>query len=431
MTRSILVVTTDSALRASAVHAARALDLRTREAGNVPTAAQRLAEEQVEVVLADEAAFDEGLVDAVAALRPRPTLALFGGDGAPALRDAASIVMRIAPPHTPQQIEAALAGLLRSRLIEHERDRLRKESLESVPMLLTGGSRAARRLREIVERIASTPRTTVLILGERGSGRRAVAREIHERSAFARSPLVSLQCAGASSNTMDDALHAAGGGTLVLNAIDELDPALQERLALFLQERQVLRPGGRAVPAAGVRIVATTHRDLAQRVEQRAFRDDLHYRLNVLSLAVPALRERREDLPALIEGTLTRLAHEHAFGTTRLSPEATRAVYAHAWPGNLRELRSVLEAALMRSSGGTIQLDDVGLPSTEEPEPAVAAPLENAALTIELGDRSLRSLEEALIRRVLVETAGNRSRTARLLGVNRATLYNKLKLYGI
>jgi DNA-binding NtrC family response regulator len=356
--------------------------------------------------------------------------------------------VRAPRPRSLSEPAAASAEAARAQALGAE-DRARR------PGPLLGSSRAVRRLLETIERVASTPRTTVLITGETGVGKETVAREIHARSARAGAAFVALPCAGLRPERLALALRRAAGGTLFLDEVGALERELQELLLCFLSERRIGPaespssaagqppsqaaggPPSREAAPGDVRVIASTRLDLARRVAERRLREDLHYRLNVLSIEVPPLRERRDDLPELVEHCLARLAEELGLVRLALSPQAHALALAHAWPGNLRELRNALERGALRAQEGVVAAPALALPdlrTSAHPAaemPAAAGAAREAAAALPIGDGSLRAVEEALIRRVLADACGNRSRAARVLGVNRTTLYNKLRLYGI
>ena len=307
---------------------------------------------------------------------------------------------------------------------------------------LIGPSAALRRLREKIARVAAAPRTTVLVTGESGVGKEVVARGIHARSERRDGPFVALNCAaltdglleaelfgheagaltGASSKGRDGLFAAADGGTLLLDEIGELAPELQAKLLRVLQERSYRRVGGNEDQATDVRIIACTNRDLSKLVEEGRFREDLYYRLNVLVLRVAPLRERREDIAPIASHLCDEIEREHGLLTGGLSEATVATLEAHHWPGNVRELKNAIERAAVECAGALIEPEHLGIGPA--PSPASAGTDGNSPL-------NLKRMEERLIRRALEETGGNRSRSARLLGVNRATLYNKLRAYQI
>jgi len=277
--------------------------------------------------------------------------------------------------------------------------------------LLAGSSDARERLVDALVRVARTPRTTVLVRGERGAGKRTAAEQLHALSARRAGPCAVLRAsAELAPAELPAAVRRAQGGTLVLLAVERLAPGGQAALLSELVE-----------PSADARLVVTASQSLAAGVEAGRLREELFYRLNVLSLAVPALRERKADLPAMAAALLSGLGRCAGLEAA-LAPDALEALRAYAFPGNLRELEAVLAAALARTGGGAIGAADLALPHPRG-GPCGTPPAHGA-------DLSLRVLEERQIRRVLDLCGGNRSRAARALGINRQTLYNKLAALG-
>jgi len=295
--------------------------------------------------------------------------------------------------------------------------------------ILEGKSSAAGRLRTQVERIARTPRTTVLLVGQRGRELELVARSIHlhakGRGAFLP---VSAQALSASARQVDVFGCAGGlcerarGGTLFLDEVSELKDELQAHLLRSLEERLHGAEREASVEVQEPRIVASTALDLESLVQGGQFRSDLLYRLNVLTIRVPSLGERSEDLEHFAKHILLQQGRRIGL-RARLAPEALMRLKQYPWPGNLLELEAVLTQALLHCQGGTIQAEGLQLGQSQPAEAVPSASLKPM--------RSIRASEEALIRRVLLEEAGNRSSAARALGINRTTLYNKLRQYGI
>ncbi len=304
---------------------------------------------------------------------------------------------------------------------------------------LLGRSSAMRAVRELVSRVAATPRTTVLVTGESGAGKELVARAVHERSVRAGCPFVAVNCAslsdalfeaelfgyaagaftGGNPRGQEGLVAAAEGGTLFLDEIGELPPAAQAKLLRFLQEKRYRRVGETSERACDVRIVAATNRDLAAEVETGRFREDLYYRLNVLSIHVPPLRERLEDVNELAQEKLRALAVESTTRASDLLPAAVSHLEGHSWPGNVRELHNVVARAALLAGTEPIGAEHLAFGGRARAEDDGSSP------------RRLREAEEELIRRALWCSNGNRSRAARELGIHRATLYNKMRAYGI
>lgn len=345
---------------------------------------------------------------------------------------------------TSRVVAAAEARALVAR-VDRERRRslaaraLGRELDRRSPAPLVGRSPALRRLRDQVDRIAATPQTTVLLLGEPGTGRLEIARRIHERSA-ATGPLIEIACrlpgrafelelcgSALGSRSEPGALAQARAGTLVLRDVEALSQAAQERLLELTTERTWRAIGSDLERPLDARLIALGAPDLEAIVDAGAFREDLFYRLNVLSSAVPPLRERPQDVEPLVEHHLAALrALGGAAGTpSTVQPAALEALKQQAWPGNGRELSATVERAAWLAGDQPIRVEHLGLLGLG------IDPSGSGDDRIPIGDGSLRGLEERLIRHLLARTGGNRSRTARLLGVNRTTLYNKLRAYGI
>jgi two-component system response regulator FlrC len=297
---------------------------------------------------------------------------------------------------------------------------------------------------------------SVLITGESGTGKELLARYIHARSRRDGGPFVAINCAALPEGLLESELfgHEKGAftgaiatkpgkfelahkGTLLLDEVSELPLALQAKLLRVLQEREVDRLGGKRPLSIDARVIATTNRDLREMVRAGAFREDLFYRLNVIPLRLPALRERMQDIEPLARNFFAR----RDYACTSLSPEAGAELAARSWPGNIRELFNVLERAAILAGGGVIEpghlwLDDDSLanaiddfraePQTTRPAAAPAAAPRDEG---EIPRMSVRQMEERLIFKTLAEVRNNRTEAAKLLGISVRTLRNKLKQY--
>jgi DNA-binding NtrC family response regulator len=303
---------------------------------------------------------------------------------------------------------------------------------------LIGSSDAMRTVQKAIGRLADSD-ATVLITGETGTGKELVARAIHDHGQRARQPFVAVNCAaiptelmetelfghvkGAFSGAVRDRLGAfreAQGGTLFLDEIGDMDPAMQAKILRALQERTVTPVGGISTPI-DARIIAATHRDLTRRVADGSFREDLFYRLNVVPIHLPALRERLADIVPLAEYFL-----ERAGSAKRLTATAAATLVRYAWPGNVRELKNAMERTTVIVQGNQIEESD--LFSLDRPIPADARSVEWP--DEDLPTATLR-LEELLIRRALIKCHGNRAEAARVLNIHRQLLYTKMKRLGI
>ncbi len=307
---------------------------------------------------------------------------------------------------------------------------------------IVGRSEATRRLREAVRRAAESD-SPVLVTGESGTGKGVVALALHRASARSDGALVTVNCGAIPEQLLESELfgHVRGaftgavadrqgrvqqadGGTIFLDEIAELSPSAQVKLLRFLEERAFERVGESAQLSADVRIICATNRNLAQSIASGVFREDLFYRVNVLSVHIPPLRERPEDVPLLAQHFLELMAAESGKKVRAISREALQMLSAQPWPGNARELRNVLERAFVFSSGDAILARDLpastlsGAPAEQSPPPAsVQLPLRE----------SLSREERRLILEALRSEGGNRTRAARKLGIPRTTLLRKIR----
>ena len=325
---------------------------------------------------------------------------------------------------------------------------------------IVGRSRPMREIYKQLGRISAQP-VTVLIRGETGTGKELIARAIFQHGHRAHKPFVAVNCAAIPAALMESELfgHEKGaftgadrvrigrfeqahGGTLFLDEIGDLDATLQVKLLRVLQEKVIQRIGSSREIPVDVRIIAATHRNLEQMVRAEEFREDLFYRLNVASILIPPLRERREDIPLLVEYFLRRYGEEYQFETPSISSHAMEFLARQDWPGNIRQLQNVIRRALLHSRGYTIGWQDCRA-ILEESEPTLAASptlrdFVGATLTRVIEgevEAALPVLEQAFEREVygqaIARSGGNQAKAARWLGVSRLTLREKLRAYGI
>ncbi len=297
-------------------------------------------------------------------------------------------------------------------------------------------ARAVRRAEQIAGAEAS-----VLITGESGTGKEILARHIHRRSRRAAGPFVALNCAAIPDNLLESELfghekgafsgavarrigkfEAANGGTLLLDEISEMDVRLQAKLLRALQEREIDRLGGSAPVPVDVRILATSNRDMAAEAASGRFREDLFFRLNVVTLRVPPLRERPGDIAALAEHFARRYAAVNGLAQRPLAPEAVARLCAHHWRGNVRELENTLHRAVLLAEGNSIGPDAIELGD----EAATPAPCPQAGRLV---GQTLDQVERTLILQTLAHTLGNRTHAATILGISIRALRNKLHEY--
>jgi two-component system response regulator AtoC len=309
---------------------------------------------------------------------------------------------------------------------------------------IVGNSPAMQRVYKLIGQVAPTD-STVLIRGESGTGKELIARAIHAHSPRKQNRMVFVNCAAIPDTLLEAELFGhergaftgavarrrgrfelANGGTIFLDEIGELSPAMQAKLLRVLQERTIERLGSEQTIPLNVRVLAATNRDLEKCVGDGSFREDLYYRLNVVTMCVPPLREHPEDIPELADYLLAKLARHHKLHFAGLTPEVQQALHQRDWPGNVRELEHTLERALVLSRGAPISTEHI----TMDTNPNSVDPL--AQLPLKEGMHALVSrLERSLIERALVQAHGNRTRAAEILQINRRLLYDKLLEYGI
>jgi PAS domain S-box-containing protein len=322
-----------------------------------------------------------------------------------------------------------------------EIERLRKELTQKYTFGdIIARSDSMRQILEIVPEVAKS-QTTVLIEGESGTGKELVARAIHDLSLRRDNPFVAINCgalpdslleselfgykAGAFTDARQDKpgrFAAAEGGTLFLDEIGDISPAMQTRLLRVLQER-TYEPLGSVNPVrADVRVIAATNRELEQRVRDKAFRQDLYYRINVMRLKLPSLRERQGDLPLLVEHFVSKFNLLQGKNITGVSPRALLLLMQHNYPGNIRELENIIERAFVLCSGGLIEVYHL-------PPEFCCSP--SSETWKEIGKVTLRDMEVMHITETLRRNGGNRDAAAEALGIHRATLFRKIKSLGI
>ena len=341
-------------------------------------------------------------------------------------------------PFDPEELSIMMQKIVSQQTLVRENAVLRQALKQEYKFRdLLSKSPAMQSVFELAKTAARSS-STILVLGESGTGKEVLSRAIHAESPRVGGPFVAVSCAALTETLLESELfghergsftgatarrkgkfEAADGGTLFLDEVGDIGPKLQLDLLRVLEERKLHRVGGNEEIEVDVRIIAATNRDLRKAALEGKFREDLYYRLNVIPIVVPPLRQRREDVPLLVEHFTELLAVEMKKRVDGVSAEAMTALMAHDWPGNVRELRNVLERGAVVATGPVIQLADLGLPSKAEaaPRPGTLA--------------SLEEVEKRHVAAVLAHTGGNVSQSARILGIDRVTLYNKMRRYGI
>ncbi|MBI3995574.1 MAG: sigma-54-dependent Fis family transcriptional regulator [Nitrospirae bacterium] len=324
-----------------------------------------------------------------------------------------------------------------TREVEHLRERV---GMESGSANFIGRSKPMRDLYHLIQRVAGS-NTTILIHGESGTGKELVARSIHQQSARRDRPFVTIDCGALPETLLESELfgHVRGsftgaisnkkglfeeahGGTLLLDEIGDTTAAFQSKLLRVLQENEIRPVGSNKTIKMDVRVLAATNKDLKKNVEQKAFREDLYYRLAVVPIMIPPLRQRKEDIPLLADHFIRKYCERNRLEIKWISPKAMRLLADAPWPGNVRELENVIERAVLMSQGAEITTDALFMEPVKEES---GDPLRQVIRT------TTETVEKEKIAAATQQARGNRSRAAKLLGISRATLYNKLKRYNL
>lgn len=310
----------------------------------------------------------------------------------------------------------------------------------------TGESPAMEKVYRLIRKVAPTD-ATVIIEGPSGTGKELAARALHGLSKRAEGPFVAVECSALAKDLLESELfgyvpgaftgasaqgrvgnvEAAHGGTLFLDEIGEIDLSTQVKLLRVLESRTVKRVGGTEDIPVDFRLVAATNRNLAQMVAEGKFREDLYYRLNVIDIRMPALKDHAEDIPALVDRFLKEFAKKNGSAATGVSPRAMHALCTYAWPGNVRQLRNVVEKMVVLGSGPELSEDDL---PPEITAPASATAPATALAAVPAAAQSLADTERDQINAALRACRGNKTKAAELLGISRRTLHRKLKEWG-
>jgi DNA-binding NtrC family response regulator len=350
-------------------------------------------------------------------------------------------------PFEPAHLETVVAKVLAAQSLKGRVSALETE-LSARHTLVPGESKAMSDAIDVAKRAAPSD-ASVLLLGESGSGKEVLARYVHANSARCDGPFVVVNCATLTGDLVQSELfgHERGaftgataarkgrieqaqGGTLFLDELAEFPPEVQAKLLRVIQEREFERVGGTRTQTADVRIVAATHQDLRARIEDGSFREDLFYRLNVVSVRVPPVRDRPEDLPALLEHFLERYGREAKHPGLRLDEDAEAKLLAYAWPGNVREVSNVMERAVVLAQGDTIHLGD--LPEeVRSLGPAPARASEATAFDDATYHEAVLEAKRAILQRALDQNDGHQTNAARALGLTQPYMSRLLKNVGL
>ncbi len=417
-------------------------------AGDGMAALELLDQQPVDVVLSDlRMPGMDGLtlIQRILAKTPQPACILLTAYGS--IDTAVEAIKRgatdfLTKPVNLDELDMRIQGALRARTMEKENRELRQQldsrfGLES----LIGQSPGLEEVLDTIRQVAPS-RANVMIQGETGTGKELVARAIHRLSPRAKAPLITVHCAALPTNLLESELFGhekgaftgaterrqgrfelADGGSIFLDEIGEIDTTVQVKILRVLEERAFERVGGHDTLEVDVRLIAATNKDLEAMVKEGTFREDLFYRLNVVTIALPPLRERREDIPLLMQKFLDEFNQENSKSIEGFTSDCQQALISYDWPGNIRELRNVVERMVVLARQERLTVRD--LPAhmrkgADEPAPVAVMP-----------NMSLDEVEKNMILRALEAHQGNRTKAAEQLGISRRTLHRKLNEYGL
>ncbi len=456
----VLVVDDENLLRWSLREELQRAGYQVDEAANAGLALESAARETPDLVLLDLRLPDRSGVEVLRELRqsyPRLPVVMLTAhasiDGAvEALREGAYDYL--AKPFDMEQVLRALKRATETAQMREELAHVRERAAREFDLAgVVAHSPAMREVVRMVARVASSEASTILLLGESGVGKGLIARALHEQSGSHDRPFQNITCTALTETLLESELFGhergaftdakthkrglfelADGGTVFLDEIGDLSPALQGKLLRFLEEKAFRRVGGTRDIKVAVRIIAATNKDLAREVEAGRFRRDLFYRLSVIPILIPPLRERREDLSALADSFIARFNAEFHKSVRGLSESAKQVLAAHDWPGNVRELRNAIERAVLLAEGEWLEPRDLPLVSRCAALPAAAAQpagVEVDPFLLPSGGLVLEELERHLLRQALERSHGNRTRAARLLGLNRDRIRYRIQKFGL
>ncbi len=458
MSARILIVEDERAIRLALSGLLRREGYHVEQAGSGPEALERIEAESFDFVLTDLAlGAGPSVMDVLRRtreLQPETPVVMITAHGN---EKVAVEAMKLgADDYVPKPFDNDEIRLVVTRALERTRlareNRLLHERIERDYGFgqLIGAGKAMRGVFETIQKVAATD-LTVLIRGESGTGKELVAQALHQHGSRRTRPFVAVNCAAISRELVESELfghekgaftgadarrmgrfEAASGGTIFLDEIGDMPLETQAKVLRVLQERSFDRVGGTSPIEVDVRIIAATHRDLEADVRAGRFREDLYYRLKVVEIEIPPLRERPEDIPALVDRFLGQLAERLGRPKRQVSGEALALLSRHAWPGNVRELRNVLEQAAVMASGDGITGEDLRLEASAAPAAAAAGLADLSGLSF--GDakrRAVEGFERAYLLRALHENGGNVSRTAAAIGMVRQSLQQKIRELGL
>ena len=470
MPPTVLIVDDQPTIRKSLRHLLERKGYRACEADSGAAALQTAQLEEPEVILLDLRLPDGDGIEVLERLKgvcPEAAVILLTGHGS--VEAAVTAIKKGAEdflekdPSSPEVTEVRVEKALEMLKLRRENRYYRYQAHGRTPAQIPGSSPAIREIHSMVDLLAKAPQTTVLVQGESGSGKELVARAVHYRSTRADKPFLEINCAGLSEHLLESELFGhergaftdakslkrglleiADGGTIFLDEIGDMPIAIQPKFLRVLENRTFRRVGGTRDISVDVRVITASNKDLAKLVENKTFREDLYYRLKVMPLSVPPLRDRGNDILVLADLFVQEFNGMLKKRIRGFSPESQQVLIAYPWPGNVRELRNVTERGMILCQTETIpvaclpaelqQLAGI-VPAPPPLGPTVTSvqvPGAAEALGVpSSGFGTLEDMEKRYINEVLASVSGNRSQAARLLGISRSTLQDKIRRYGL
>jgi two-component system response regulator HydG len=416
------------------------------EADDGDTAIEKVREQGFDLILMDVRMMRMSGIEALHEIKTiNPAIPVIIMTAFSSVESAVEALKRGAYDYLTKPLDFDELQIIIERAMEHRQ--LREENLRLRENLgvrfdrqnIIGRSDAMDKLMETVAQVAPSD-ATVLLTGESGTGKELIAGAIHFNSLRKKEPFIKINCAAITETLLESELFGhekgsftgaerrkegkfrqADGGSIFLDEVSEMSLAMQVKLLRVLQEREIVRVGGDEVIKIDVRVIAATNRNLIEEVEKGNFREDLFYRLNVVSLNMPSLRERQEDIPLLAQHFLTQFAEKNHKDIKGLTPQAMDSLLKYSWPGNIREVMNTIERAVVLSRAEYLDEGDLSLIVRNE----------HAAPHINQGNVPLEDVERNTVLETLEAAAGNKSEAARRLGITRRTLHKKLKKYGV
>ena len=451
----VIIVAAEEFLRKNVGQFLRSKRINCAEVGTIQEAHEKLGEGTYDLMLLDDTLPDGSGLEFLQEVNLRPTkplVVMMGKEvdtGVTAVKEGAHDYLL--KPFSNEQVQILIKKAGQFAQVVNVNQYLAQSETEAPENEILGDHPATEQLRKLIRRVAQTD-ATALIQGENGTGKELVARALHNNSPRKDGPFIKLNCAAMPENLVESELfgHEKGsftgatnkregrfelahGGTILLDEISEMPLPLQAKLLRVLQEREFERVGGNRTVKVDVRVIAATNRKLEESVDKREFRQDLYFRLNVVPIHVPPLRERAGDIELLVDAFTQRFTRKHGVPVKGLAKETSAALKAHAWPGNIRELQNVIErAVILCGEDGYIQPDLLGINAPLQLTDSTPAPtLSSSSASTENGSptQTLADIEKVHILTVLRHCEYNRTQAAKTLDINIRTLRNKLNEY--